>query len=346
MRWKMGKPNIQTVLNKFNEAPQDERLQNYDKIKISLSKGNRLNTRGVVTDPVVCTAPLSEPFKFSGAPQYTTFGDLMQKYESNPVGLVFSKIRGFATAGTMSADRGEYFGRIESAKLYKGVNDISFNFSFTCFEDLNRNGEPKNSDDEAVGDSILPFLVFTYMTFPNMPPEFMQKMNDIFNNLSHGGNGVWETIKGTAKGAMGTVALQLEGAADGATAMFKTIFGQTDGTYPSDHFSQKTQNCIDVEVSNICMLKNMVIKNFNATFSREVLENGLPVYTKYSLDVEPIVQPTNQELMDLYNGGGRYFSKFMTMAGQSNWGMLKSFDPGENVDIMAKARGTNVSKKA
>jgi len=334
----MASPKIQTVLKKFNEAPEAP-YDNYDKVKISLSKGNKL-LRNRITEQVICTAPLSEPFKFNAAPQYTTFGELMQKYNSNPVGEVFEKIRGFADSGTMSADRNEYFGRIESAKLYKGVSDISYNFNFTCFEDLDRYGNLKRDDDATKdGDSIVPFLVFTSMSFPNMPPEFMEKMNAIFEDFSQGGNGVWETIKGAFKGVASSAITQIEAGFSGSTSMFKTIFGQSTGNYPSDHFADKTQNCIDIEVSNVCMLKNMVIKNFNATFSREILENGLPVYTKYSLDVEPIVQPTNQELFGIYSKGEKtYFSNFKELAG-GHWGQNNSDFNAKNAAVNGATEG-------
>ena len=313
------RPKVYTVLKAFDEAPKGQNnLENYDKVKISLSKGNALRDKGTIggtmaePETLVCVAPLTEPFKFQANPQYGTFGDIIQKIDTLPGGALMSNIRGMGDAGTMSGARETYFGRIESAKLFKGVNDISYNFNFVCYEDLNRDGTPKTNSNTNVGSSIIPFLVFSSLSFPNMPANFMERLQDIFESFSQGGGaGFFSSIGGLISGGVQALGMQVNAAATGTKQFFKTIFGEVDkdAKFPSDVFAQKTKNCLDIEVSNICTLQNMIIKDFNATFSKEILASGLPVYTKYSLSVEPNVQPTNNEIQQ------RYFSNLYGMAG-------------------------------
>ena len=324
---------ITTVLETYNKSIDDGKFKNYDKIQIKLSKGNSLYEYGKFRDEtnrIICTAPLTQPFKFSAKPEYSTFGDLVQKVDEftpGGVGQVFNRIRGLGEAGAMSASRETYFGRIETAKLYKGVSGVSYSFDFICFEDLDRNGQPKKAGS-ADGDSILPFLAFSNMSFPNMPVDYMEKLT---NMLGVSGDGFFEKAGSLLSSTGQSLLYMIQSGANGVSKFASTLFGgiDKDARFPSDVFA----HCIDIKISNVCEMQNMVITGFDATFSKEILQNGLPVYVKYNLSVEPIVQPTNNEIQS------RYFANLHNLAGLDTNALTNSVKVAESVQAAADTNG-------
>lgn len=291
----------QNVLDSFGVMQESESGEwpfagwdNYDKISIFRSNAGGL----------ICIAPLSEPFSFSATPSYTTFGDTVKSVTNQfGWGKFATQLRSLSQYSVMSAERKMPSGGIEGAKLYKGVSDMKYDFKFRMFEGVSFE---TGSKDVAPGGSLYPLIILSQYCLPNLTENTLKSLRSIFTSLSKAGQekGFWKKVFNGAKAAFGTVKMNVDMAVEGLADAGSFLFGGdadiANATYPSDMFSTRTKNCIDIEVSNVCSLENMVVTSFSAKLSREILSNGLPVYTDYTLSVTPIVQPSNQEVQDRY----------------------------------------------
>ena len=289
----------QNVLDSFGVVNRSESNKffaqdNYDKITISHSYGKAH----------ICTAPLSEPFFFSAAPSYTTFGDTVKSVTNQfGWGKFATQLRSLSQYSVMSAERKMPSGGIEGAKLYKGVSDMKYDFKFRMFEGVSFETDRTELEE---GESLYPLFRISQYCLPNLTDKTRNSLRSIFTSLSKTGKetGFWKKVFNGAKAVGGAVKMNIDMAVEGLADAGSFLFGGEDdiarAQFPSDMFATRTKNCIDIKVSNVCTLNNMVVTSFSAKLSREVLSNGLPVYTDYTLSVTPIVQPSNQEVQERY----------------------------------------------
>lgn len=288
------------ILDTFGVEHDSPQLENYDKIQIYARNWVTdwsTDDENVNRDRLICSAPLTAPVDFKVTPKYTPFGTVVQ-------GLKIDSLKTLSSIGQfsmMGKERKTYTGNIEGAKLFAGANDISYSFNFRLLEGLNQEGKrPTKEEDEKknVGWSVYPLFYFNRLCIPKFDEKSRERINTMFNALSE------KSLKafGSAlKDAFGLLKdMTLGGLQSAGGLVFDSVSPDADITYPSDQFAVRTQNTIDIRLSNIGWLRNMVLTGYGATFSREVLANGLPVYVDYSISVSPIVQPTRAEVNSRY----------------------------------------------
>lgn len=290
------------VLNDYNErasvANDNKKLENYDLLTIKKSHWVVKDYNCETDLGIICSAPLTERPSFKVSPKYTTFGQVGTNLEKQvPGAQFFQTMRNVSTWQTMSMKRESPFGNISTAKLFQGAGDMSWTFKFRMFEGLDKESK-RVSEYDPMGESLSPLYWLLPLCIPKLSKETMTNINDLFENLS---SPAWNSrILGALGAAVNAIGQEVGGALKGVNDMVKTAFKQSTGNedfrYPSDQFAWRTENCIDIRVSNVMNLENLVIDSFDATFSREVLESGLPVYTDYTLSVSPIVQPCLDEV--------------------------------------------------
>ena len=278
------------------EVPYDAR--NYDTIRIYARNWTADDPNA---NNLICTAPLTDPAKFKVTPKYTTFGTFLQHFKGGTAEALAS----FGQYSMMSKERETMTGNIDGAKLYAGTSDMEYSFNFRLLEGLNQNGERPTdwtTEEDCTGWSIIPLFYFNLLGMPKLNSDSMKMLNNVFDQLSK------QTIGG-AFGAAWNVAKLLGTSAWKSTKLAgQTVFSSVSPAasanlkYPSDQFAYRLRNTIDIEVSSIGILNNMVLTGYGATFSREVLSNGLPVYVDYSISVSPIVQPTRDEANERHLG--------------------------------------------
>lgn len=298
-------PKNLTVVGAFGKDPTEDRttnnLKNYDLIRIFKRDWMYSESQ----DSIICVAPLTKPFTYTVSPQYTTFGNVV--YKDMGLDSLGKKLRSLGDYSAMTK-RKTFTGNIEGAKLYKNVADMSYSFDFRMIEGLDEEGNlpaDKDAEEKNFGISLRPLFYFNYISLQSYDQETRKAVNELFSSLGTTGDSIlgkvktlWSVAKGTAWTTFNSV---MGGIKDSANSIWKDVEYGTKGLdYPSDQFAYRTENTIDIQVSNIGLLRNMILTNFSAQFSREVLENGLPVYIDYSISVSPIVQPTMNEVNQRY----------------------------------------------
>lgn len=294
-----------TVLNDYNvragskSGSGERNLENYDLLTIKHSNWKYDNRNGVGSFGLICSAPLTDRPSFKVSPKYTTFGSVGANLERNiPGGQFFQTMRNVSTWQTMSRKRESPYGNIDTAKLYQGASDMSWSFKFRMFEGLSKESQ-YSDNDKCDGQSLTPLVELIPLCLPKLSEDTLKNLNSMFDSFANPALG--SNILGALAGTLKLAGMQIKGAWKGVKNLGGTIFKKDDNShapfqYPSDQFAWRTENCIDVQVSNVLNLENMVIDSFDATFSREVLKNGLPVYTDYNIGISPIVQPCVDEV--------------------------------------------------
>ena len=312
--------NFGETISATSDDENSRNLRNYDLIRIFLRNwkssvsgpSNMAEVPYGDEDRLICVAPLTKSFSWSVSPKYTTFGNVVKNMGiSDATG---KKLRSIGDYSAMTR-RETFTGNIEGAKLFEGVSEMSWQFDFRMIEGLDREGRlPSDAEAEKKnqGLSLLPFFVFSKYTTPKMNSKTLDYIMDIFNTMDKEHNKIVSIVKNTANLAQTTIESVLTGLDDLTNAIWTDRPADAVASeYPSDEFALRTRNTIDIAVSNLGVMRNMIITNFSATFSREVLENGLPVYTDYNLKVAPIVQPTEQEIQN------RYMNNVFNVLGQN-----------------------------
>lgn len=263
------------------------------------SVGNIDDYKSSTSGATVVKAQLTKPFVWSGTANYTEYGKLSS--------ISTNKKR--IEASTGNEERYQQFsaythksmtGNLLQAKVYQGGTVSIPSFEFRLFED-------------GTGNSFTPFRWFTRAVYPQMDKD---KMNSIIDAMENSNSKTWNILGGVQNLAAGFIESGLLTISD----FWKAIGLESEAAKGniesiSDYFAMLNgkNKTFNINVSDICSIKNLVVQTYSTTFSREKckFENTgktLPIYVDYTVQFEPLVQPTFNEIEKWFNGDGNAYN--------------------------------------
>lgn len=285
---KITQPGIKYTVPSTSSNYNESNLNDWIKITSVGDLENYNDSTSIPTN--VVTAQLTKPFVWSGTANYTEYGKLSS--------ISTNKKRIEANVG--NDERYQQFsaythksmtGNLLQAKVYQGGTISIPSFEFRLFED-------------GTGNSFIPFQWFTRAVYPLMDQE---KLNKIVTSMI---NSESETILG---GAINLAAGFIESGWLKVTDFWKAIGLENEAVRGnvktiSDYFAALNgkNKTFNVNVSDICSIKNLVVQTYSTTFSREKrkfadTEKTLPIYVDYTVQFEPLVQPTLNEIENWFS---------------------------------------------
>ena len=285
---------------------------NSDWITIKTARGNFTGNEDWF-NTVVDKAPLTKPFSYSAAAQYTEFGSFNGGSGAQRVAAGIKDVERTAVYNHVTMS-----GNLQHAKVYQGSKTNDFSFEFRVFE----NGS---------FISVAPFMYFLAATYPVMDKNTKEAILDRIRSQATN-TGVLGYVENIVAGTFGNLAQIFRSAVKSLTSedeyLANSQVDMMNAESISDYFAAMNgfDKTFNVEIGNLVKLKNMVLNNFNVTFSRErrwfrndPKENEpqkppitLPVYIDYSINLSPIIEPTREDVIDWFNSDSMAYCSIMS----------------------------------